>query len=61
MERNVSSYSPLATLVVECLIVQSVLRAFAEVYATEDSKDKFLVDFVTAWTKVMNLDRFDLK
>ena len=38
----------------------SQLRAFAEVYACEDSKDKFLTDFVAAWTKVMNLDRFDL-
>jgi len=38
----------------------SQLRAFAEVYACEDSKEKFLVDFVAAWTKVMNLDRFDL-
>ena len=39
----------------------SQLRAFAEVYACEDSTDKFLTDFVAAWTKVMNLDRFDLK
>ena len=36
----------------------SQLRALAEVYACEDSKDKFLTDFVAAWTKVMNLDRF---
>ena len=35
------------------------LRAIAEVYASEDSKDKFVADFVAAWTKVMNLDRFD--
>ena len=39
----------------------SQLRALAEVYATEDSKAKFLQDFVSAWTKVMNLDRFDLR
>jgi len=39
----------------------SQLRAFAEVYACEDSESKFLADFVSAWTKVMNLDRFDLK
>jgi catalase-peroxidase len=39
----------------------SELRAIAEVYGCEDSKDKFLKDFVAAWTKVMNLDRFDLK
>ncbi|WP_095061594.1 catalase/peroxidase HPI [Pseudomonas sp. Irchel s3f7] len=36
------------------------LRALAEVYATADAKDKFVKDFVAAWTKVMNLDRFDL-
>jgi len=38
----------------------SQLRAFAEIYACEDSKEKFLTDFVAAWTKVMHLDRFDL-
>jgi catalase-peroxidase len=37
------------------------LRALAEVYASNDSKEKFVKDFVAAWTKVMNLDRFDLK
>ncbi len=39
----------------------SELRAIAEVYACEDSKEKFVTDFVAAWNKVMNLDRFDLK
>jgi len=38
----------------------SQLRAIAEVYACDDSKDKFLHDFVSAWNKVMNADRFDL-
>jgi catalase-peroxidase len=38
----------------------SQLRALAEVYASADAQEKFLHDFVTAWTKVMNLDRFDL-
>jgi len=38
----------------------SQLRAIAEVYACRDSKEKFVEDFVKAWTKVMNLDRFDL-
>ena len=38
----------------------SVLRAIAEVYGSNDAKEKFVADFVTAWTKVMNLDRFDL-
>jgi catalase-peroxidase len=38
----------------------SELRAYAEVYAQSDAKEKFVKDFVAAWTKVMNLDRFDL-
>ena len=38
----------------------SQLRALAEVYACADSREKFVRDFVAAWTKVMNLDRFDL-
>jgi len=39
----------------------SVLRALAEVYAQDDSKEKFVRDFVSAWVKVMNNDRFDIK
>ncbi|NJW55303.1 catalase-peroxidase, partial [Salinimicrobium sp. CDJ15-91] len=39
----------------------SELRALAEVYAQNDSKEKFVKDFVKAWDKVMNLDRYDLK
>jgi catalase-peroxidase len=39
----------------------SELRALAEVYASEDAKEKFVKDFVAAWVKVMNLDRFDVK
>ena len=38
----------------------SQLRAFAEVYACADSKEQFVKDFVAAWTKVMNADRFDI-
>ena len=38
----------------------SVLRAYAEVYAQDDNREKFVRDFVAAWTKVMNADRFDL-
>ncbi|MFT6897924.1 MAG: catalase-peroxidase [Paraglaciecola sp.] len=38
----------------------SILRAYAEVYAQDDNKEKFVQDFVLAWTKVMNADRFDL-
>ncbi len=39
----------------------SILRAYAEIYAQDDSKEKFVNDFVAAWTKVMNADRFDVK
>ena len=38
----------------------SELRAIAEVYASDDNKEKFVYDFISAWTKVMNLDRFNL-
>jgi catalase-peroxidase len=38
----------------------SQLRAIAEVYAADDAKEKFVNDFVAVWSKVMNLDRFDL-
>jgi len=37
------------------------LRAVAEVYASLDGKEKFVADFIKAWDKVMNLDRFDLR
>jgi len=36
------------------------LRAIAEVYASDDAREKFIQDFIAAWTKVMNLDRFDI-
>lgn len=39
----------------------SILRAYSEVYAQDDNAEKFVKDFVAAWTKVMNADRFDLK
>ena len=38
----------------------SILRSLTEVYAADDANDQFVNDFVAAWTKVMNLDRFDL-
>jgi catalase-peroxidase len=38
----------------------SILRAYSEVYAQDDNKEKFIRDFVNAWVKVMNADRFDL-
>jgi catalase-peroxidase len=39
----------------------SQLRALAEVYASADAKERFVKDFVAAWARVMNLDRFDVK
>ncbi|MCB1651622.1 MAG: catalase/peroxidase HPI [Alphaproteobacteria bacterium] len=39
----------------------SILRSYAEIYAQDDNKEKFVKDFVAAWTKVMSADRFDLK
>ena len=39
----------------------SILRAYSEFYAQDDNKEKFVIDFVKVWTKVMNSDRFDLK
>ena len=39
----------------------SELRAISEVYASSDASEKFVNDFIAAWDKVMNLDRFDLK
>ena len=39
----------------------SILRAFSEVYAQDDNKAKFVRDFIAAWAKVMNADRFDLE
>jgi catalase-peroxidase len=38
----------------------SILRAYAEVYAQDDNQEKFVQDFIAAWSKVMNADRFDL-
>jgi catalase-peroxidase len=38
----------------------SILRSYAELYAQDDNKKKFVEDFVAAWTRVMNADRFDL-
>jgi catalase-peroxidase len=38
----------------------SILRAYAEVYAQDDNQDKFVQDFVAVWSKIMNADRFDV-
>jgi catalase-peroxidase len=39
----------------------SILRAYAELYAQDDNREKFVKDFIAAWTKVMEADRFDLR
>ena len=60
---NTKTGAPVATATRADLIFgsNSELRALAEVYATKDAQTKFVKDFVAAWTKVMNLDRFDLQ
>ena len=57
MENDTGSWRLFGVLVVH---TNSQLRALAEVYATDDSLDKFVIDFISAWIKVMNSDRFDL-
>lgn len=60
VERNSGAKKWTATRVDLVFGSNSILRAYAEVYAQDDSKEKFVRDFVAAWTKVMNADRFDL-
>ena len=60
LDRATGSVKWTATAVDLVFGYHSQLRALAEVYAQEDSKEKFVRDFVGAWDKVMNLDRFDL-
>jgi len=59
-DRNTQAVKWTATRVDLIFGSHSQLRAFAEVYAQSDSKEKFVKDFVGAWTKVMDADRFDL-
>lgn len=61
VERKTNKTKWTATRVDLVIGSNSVLRAYAELYAQDDSKEKFVADFVKAWTKVMNADRFDLK
>jgi catalase-peroxidase len=60
--RNRAKGTPKWTATVVDLVFGSnaELRAIAEVYASADAQEKFVHDFVAAWSKVMNLDRFDL-
>ena len=59
-ERKTNAVKWTATRVDLVFGSNSILRAYAEVYAQDDNKEKFVKDFVAAWTKVMNADRFDL-
>lgn len=60
LDRNTGELKWTATPVDLIFGSNTELRAVAEVYALDDAKEKFVQDFATAWTKVMNLDRFDL-
>lgn len=59
-DRNTGQVKWTATRVDLVFGSNSILRAYAEVYAQDDNKEKFVHDFVAAWTKVMHADRFDL-
>jgi len=61
VDRNSGAVKWTATRVDLVFGSNSILRAYAEVYAQDDNREKFVKDFVAAWTKVMNADRFDLK
>jgi hypothetical protein len=61
VERKTDAVKWTATRVDLVFGSNAVLRAYAEVYAQDDGKEKFVRDFVAAWTKVMNADRFDAK
>jgi catalase-peroxidase len=60
-DRNTGAIKWTATRVDLVFGADSRLRALAEVYASSDGQQKFIRDFVAAWTKVMNLDRFDIQ
>ena len=60
IDRNTNEKKWSATRVDLIFGSNSILRAYAELYAQDDNKEKFVSDFVKAWTKVMNEDRFDL-
>jgi catalase (peroxidase I) len=59
-ERSTGAVRWTATRVDLAFGSNSILRAYSELYAQDDSRERFVRDFVAAWTKVMNLDRFDL-
>jgi catalase-peroxidase len=61
IERKTGTVKWTATRVDLVFGSNSILRSYAEVYAQDDNREKFVKDFVNAWVKVMNADRFDLK
>lgn len=61
VERNTGNVKWTATRVDLVFGSNSILRSYAEVYAQDDNREKFVKDFVNAWVKVMDADRFDLK
>lgn len=61
VERNTGNVRFTATRVDLVFGSNSILRAYAEVYAQDDSKEKFVKDFAKVWAKMMNADRFDIK
>ncbi|SKC04291.1 catalase-peroxidase [Soonwooa buanensis] len=61
VDRNSGSTKWTATRVDLVFGSNSILRSYAEVYAQDDNKEKFVKDFVAAWVKMMNADRYDLK
>ena len=61
VERNAGHVKWTATRVDLVFGSNSILRSYAEVYAQDDNREKFVKDFINAWVKVMNADRFDLK
>ena len=60
VERSTNNVKWTATRVDLVFGSNSILRALAEFYAQDDNKDRFVKDFVKAWVKVMNADRFDI-
>ena len=60
IERNTGEKKWTATRVDLVFGSNSILRSYAEIYAQDDNKEKFVKDFVAAWTKIMNADRFDI-
>ena len=60
IERSTGKVKWTATRVDLVFGSNSVLRSYSEVYAQDDNKEKFVKDFVKAWVKVMNSDRFDI-